>query len=76
MSKFHEMTGHIGEHVLKPTANYMKLKLIGTLPPCEACAKAKIRQRNIPKKKMKKLPTSNLKGIPATGGEGEMMVTP
>ena len=57
MSKFHEMTGHTGEHLLKPTANYMKLKLIGTLPPYEACAKAKIRQRNIPKKKMKKLPT-------------------
>ena len=52
MSKFHEMTGHTGEHLLKPTANYMKLKLIGTLPPCEACAKAKIRQRNIPKKKI------------------------
>ena len=49
------MTGHTGEHLLKPTANYMKLKLKGTLPPCEACAKAKIRQRNIPKKKMKKL---------------------
>ena len=58
MSKFHEMTGHTGEHLLRPTANYMKLKLIGTLPSCEACEKAKIRQRNIPKKKMKKLPTS------------------
>ena len=57
ISKFHEMTGHTGEHLLKPTANYMKLKLIGRLPPCEVCAKAKIRQRNIPKKKMKKLPT-------------------
>ena len=33
MSKFHEMTGHTGEHLLKPPANYMKLKLIGTLPP-------------------------------------------
>ena len=33
MYKFHEMTGHTGEHLLKPTANYMKLKLIGTLPP-------------------------------------------
>ena len=43
MSKFHEMTGHTGEHLLKPTANCMKLKLIGRLPPCEACAKAKIR---------------------------------
>ena len=28
MSKFHEMTGHTGEHLLKPTANYMKLKLL------------------------------------------------
>ena len=57
MSKFHEMTCHTGEHLLKPTANYMSLKLIGRLPPCEARAKAKIRQRNTSKKKMKKLPT-------------------
>ena len=57
ISKFHEITGHTGEHLLKPTANYMKLKLIGRLPPCEVCAKAKIRQRNIPKKKVKKLPS-------------------
>ena len=35
----------------------MKLKLIERLPPCEVCAKAKIKQRNIPKKKIKKLPT-------------------
>ena len=33
ISKFHEMTGHTGEHLLRPTANYMKLKLIGRLPP-------------------------------------------
>ena len=57
ISKFHEMTGHTGEHLLKPTANYMKLKLIGRLPPCEVCANPKIRQRHIPKKKIKKLPT-------------------
>ena len=57
ISKFHEMTGHTGEHLLRHTANYMKLKLIGRLPPCEVCAKAKIRQGNIPKKKIKKLPT-------------------
>ena len=49
--KFHQITSHTGEHLLKPTANYMKLKLIGRLPPCEVCAKAKIRQRNLPKKK-------------------------
>ena len=47
--KLHNMTGHTGEHLLKPTANYMKLKLIGRLPPCETCAKAKIRQRNVQK---------------------------
>ena len=57
ISKFHEMTGHTGEHLLRPTANYMKLKLIGRLPPCEVCARAKIRQRNVLKKKIKKLPT-------------------
>ena len=57
ISKFHQITGHTGEHLLKSTANYMKLRLIGRLPPCEVCAQAKIRQRNIPKKKMKKLPT-------------------
>ena len=56
ISKFHQITGHTGEHLLRPTANYMKLKLIGRLPPCEVCAQAKIRQRNIPKMKMKKLP--------------------
>ena len=51
------MTGHTGEHLLKPTANYMKPKLVGRLPPCEAYAKAKIRQRNVQKKKIKKMPT-------------------
>ena len=56
-TKLHLMTGHTGEHLLKPTANYMKLKLVGRLPPCEACAKAKIRQRNVQKKKIKKMPT-------------------
>ena len=55
--KFHQITGHTGEYLLKPTAKYMKLNLIGKLPSCETCAKAKIRQRNIPKKKLKQLPT-------------------
>ena len=55
--RFHQITGHTGEHLLKPAANYMKLNLIGRLPPCETCAKAKIRQRNIPKRKIKQLPT-------------------
>ena len=46
ISKFHQITGRTGEHLLKPTANHMKLKLIGRQPPCEVFAKAKIRQRN------------------------------
>ena len=56
-TKLHLMTRHTGEHLLKPTANYMRLKLVGRLPPCEACAKAKIRQRNVQKKKIQKMPT-------------------
>ena len=56
-TKLHLMTGHTGEHLLKPTANYMKLELVGRLPPCEVCSKAKIRQRNVQKKKIKKMPT-------------------
>ena len=57
MSKFHQITGHTGEHLLRPTAKYMKIELTRKLAPWEVCAQAKIRQVNIPKKKMKKLPT-------------------
>ena len=57
MSKLHQITGHTGEHLLRPTANCMRIKLKGKMAPCEVCAQAKIRQANIPKKKMKKLPT-------------------
>ena len=51
ISKFHQITSHTDEHLLRPIANYMKLKLIGRLSSCEVCAQAKIRQRNISKKK-------------------------
>ena len=57
MSKFHQITGHTGEHLLRPTSKYMKIELTGKLAPCEVCAQAKLRQVNIPKKKIKKLPT-------------------
>ena len=50
MSKLHQITGHTNEHLLRPTANYMRIKLTGKLAPCEVCAQAKIRQVNIPKK--------------------------
>ena len=51
MSKFHPITGHTGEHLLRPTAKYMKIELTGKLAPCEICAQAKIRQVNISNKK-------------------------
>ena len=35
----------------------MRLKFTGKLAPCEVCAQAKIKQTNVSKKKMKKLPT-------------------
>ena len=57
MSKLHRITGHAGEHLLRPTAYYMKIKATGKLALCEVCAQAMVRQVNIPKKKMQKLPT-------------------
>ena len=57
MWKFHEITGHTGENLLRPTAKYMKIELTGKLPACEICAQAKIRQANVPKKTMKKVPS-------------------
>ena len=50
MLKFYQVTGHTGEHLLRPTAKYMNIELTGKLEPCEICAQAKIRQVNVPKK--------------------------
>ena len=41
MSKFHQITGHTGEHLLRPTAKYLKIELTGKLVPCEICAQDK-----------------------------------
>ena len=57
MWKFHQITGHTGEHLWRPTTKYMKIDIMGKLPPCEICAQAKIRQANVPKKKMKQVPS-------------------
>ena len=35
----------------------MGIKLIGKLGPCEVCARVKIRQANVPKKKQKQVPS-------------------
>ena len=55
--KFHQITGHTGEHLLRPTDEYMGIKFTGKLEPCETCAQAKIRQANVPKKKEKQVPS-------------------
>ena len=55
--KFHQITGHTREHLLRPTAEYMGIKLTGKLEPCEMCAQAKITQANVPKKKEKQVPS-------------------
>ena len=51
MSKFYQITGHTGDHLLRPTAKYMKIEVTGKLAPCDICAQAKIRQANISKNK-------------------------
>ena len=56
--KFHQMTGHAGEHLMKTTADYTGIKVTGNFEPCETCTKAKIRQANVPKKKEKQVPSS------------------
>ena len=56
MWKFHQITGHTSE-----TAKYMKIEMTGQLSPCEICAQAKIRQLDIPKKKLKQVPCRHTK---------------
>ena len=51
MWKFNQITGRTRDHLLRPTAKYMKIEITGKLPPCEICAQAKIRQANVPKKR-------------------------
>ena len=55
--KFHQMTGHTGEHLLRTTADYMGIRLTGKLEPCETCAQVKMTQANEPKKKEKQVPS-------------------
>ena len=43
----HKVLGHPGETILRKSAEYYDLKLTGKLQPCEDCALAKSRQRNV-----------------------------
>jgi hypothetical protein len=47
--KFHDMLRHVSESTTKKTAEYYGVKLIGNFEVCADCAKAKARQRNVPK---------------------------
>ena len=53
MSKSSQITGHTADHLLRPTAKYIKIELTGKLTLCEICVQAKIRQVNVTKKKDK-----------------------
>ena len=55
--KFHQMTGHTGEPLLRTIAENMVIKLTGKLEPCEICPQVKIRQAKIPKKNKKQVPS-------------------
>ena len=55
MWKFHQITGHTGEQLLKTTAENMGIKITGKVEPCEVCAQAKIRQANVPNRKQKQV---------------------
>ena len=57
MWKFHQITGHTGEHLLKTTAETMGIKITGKLEPREVCAQVKIRQANVSKRKQKQVPS-------------------
>ena len=47
MNTLHEIYGHIGEEATKWTADHYGHKCQGSLDPCESCALAKARQRNL-----------------------------
>ena len=50
VNKFHELLGHVSEEKARAVARYYGVKLVGKFNPCSACAEAKARQKNIPKK--------------------------
>ena len=47
VNTLHEIFGHVREDATRLTAEYYGIKLRGTLDPCEDCARAKARQRNL-----------------------------
>ena len=50
VNKFHELMGHPSEAKTRLVAAYYGVKLSGQFKTCSACAKAKAKQANVPKK--------------------------
>lgn len=50
VKRLHQMLGHFGERDTRMTGKYLGYEIArGVLQPCESCALAKARQRNVPK---------------------------
>jgi hypothetical protein len=47
--KYHDTMAHVSEATTKATAKYYGIKLVGNFEVCGDCARAKARQKNIPK---------------------------
>ena len=59
IQRLHEELGHMGEQTCRKIANHVGIQLTkGSMKPCEACAIAKSRQKNLPNK-LKKVTISD-----------------
>ena len=55
--KYHEMLGHASEAMARSTASKMNIRLKGEYTYCNGCSQGKMRQKNIPKIKVKQANT-------------------
>ena len=64
--KFHQMTGHTGEYLMKTTADYMGIKLTGKLEPCETCTQARSGKQTSPRRRSHRFPVDQDTGCSLT----------
>ena len=55
----HDKLGHMSNTLTKATAKQLGWQLIGAIKPCESCAIAKAKQKNVPKKSEHQIATKN-----------------
>ena len=55
----HDKLGHMSNILTKATARQLGWHLTGAVRPCESCAKAKAKQKNVPKKSEHQVATAN-----------------